>query len=55
MYSPTTGALPATGGAALLGLAVFGSALWYVWVGVTLVCLGALVFGLVRLRLAEMK
>ena len=49
MYTPT--ALPATGGVAFLGLSMLG----HLWVGVTLVCIGAIVFGLIRLRLAEGK
>jgi len=48
MYGTTSAALPATGGA-LLGLTFLGP----LWTAVTLVCLGALIFGLVRLRLAE--
>ena len=37
-------ALPATGG--------FIS-IWYVWTAVTLICLGSVIFGLIRLRMAE--
>ena len=49
MYSLTGTALPATGGVALLGLSVLGP----LWVGVTLICLGTVIFGLIRLKLAE--
>lgn len=51
MYT-TSAALPVTSGALLLG---FGPSIGHLWVGVTLILIGVLMFGLFRLVLAEKR